>query len=381
MCGIVYHKSFQGKAAFPTIIKRFKAQRGRGVNGFGFYTPENNRLTHNTREGRILRLLKRGEESEILFHHRWPTSTENVRNSCHPFSTKSYFEHNYVVVHNGVLYNEHALKREHEEMGIKYISEQLNGRFNDSEALTYDIARYLEGQTDALSARGSIAFIAVQRDKEGKALRLFFARNWGSPLKMKKTELSLTISSEGEGDIVPPDTLYCFNYDTKELSKRDCDIPSNSWQGQGYTPPINPHTSYEPGLEDDELLALEDSWELEAEVREVKQQLLYHTGFDHDKAITEGKERLLRLQARQIVIDAKSEDEKTADSVTDDEVNEFIKNEDDITLYEEAIKQLEDLQGKGGAAAGRQTKFRYTPDHLRKTEDTKLLKEGRPFAD
>lgn len=230
MCGIVYCKNLKGKPVKKTVAKRYLAQRSRGHDGFGFYTPEDNRLTHNAKEGRILSLLRRSKASEILFHHRYPTSTSNVRNACHPFSTKDYFDHNYIVVHNGVLYNEDDLKKEHEESGIKYVSEQEDGRFNDSEALTYDIARYLEGEVNELKAQGSIAFIATQM-KDGKPVALYFGRNGGNPLKATRTKDSILLSSEGSGQMIKENTLYKYDYETGTTTERYMKIPMHTSYG------------------------------------------------------------------------------------------------------------------------------------------------------
>lgn len=169
------------------------------------------------KESRIKALLKKTENEEVLFHHRKSTSTIDVRNACHPFSTKDSFEYQYVGVHNGVLRNERELRKEHEKLGIKYVSVQDNDTFNDSEALIYDLARYFEGQTDSIHAEGRVAFVVIKRDMSGKPLTLFFGHNSGSPLIMKKTEYSLTISSTGEGDMVPYATLHMYDYETGEI--------------------------------------------------------------------------------------------------------------------------------------------------------------------
>src|SRR4051812_8277768 len=138
MCGIVYYNDLRGNAVNNAVIERYRLQSGRGKSGFGFYIPQLDRMVHNPRENRIVRLLQREDKaSEVLFHHRFPTSTMNVRSSCHPFSTKANsdkFKHQYVLVHNGVLQNDDELKKAHEKLGIKYVSEQPDGRFNDSEA-------------------------------------------------------------------------------------------------------------------------------------------------------------------------------------------------------------------------------------------------------
>lgn len=176
-------------------------------------------------------MLKRskGSNHEVLFHHRFSTSTADVPNACHPFSTKDHFKNNYVGVHNGVLHNEDKLEKEHLALGIQYVSKQKDGRFNDSEALVYDIARYLEGEVDELTAQGSIAFIMIKRNKDGKPTTLFFGRNNGNPLKIKKTKHSLTLSSQGEGKDIEPNQLYSYNYETGELKKRFLLIPYYSY--------------------------------------------------------------------------------------------------------------------------------------------------------
>lgn len=227
MCGIVYAKSLIGTPVNQTVLKRYKAQRSRGIDGFGFYLPQEDKLTHNTREGRILSLLRRSKATEILFHHRYPTSTANVRNACHPFSTKDYFENNYVLVHNGIVWNDDELYEQHKRFGIEYISDQ-DGRFNDSEALAYDVAMYLEGWQDKLMSEGSIAFIVTKKDKNGQPEAVYFGRNYGSPLKMKITDKSITISSEGIGEDVEPHRMHRYDYATGKITSEALQIPTGS---------------------------------------------------------------------------------------------------------------------------------------------------------
>lgn len=231
MCGIVYGNNFLGQDVTNQIIEQFKKQRNRGTSGFGFFLPQTNRLTHNTREGRILSLLKRENTKEVLFHHRLPTSTANVRNACHPFSTKEYFgDHSYILVHNGMISNTEALAKKHAEYGIEYVSKQrLNDKFNDTEALLWDVAMVLEGWQEELEAQGSIAFVAVKLNKEKKPIAVYFGRNNRNPLKVKLTKTSLFISSEGEGKEVEPDMLHEFNYGTFEIKKTPLTIPIYSF--------------------------------------------------------------------------------------------------------------------------------------------------------
>lgn len=191
-------------------------------------------MTTNIKESRIKTLLKRtkGKNQEVLFHHRFSTSTADVPNACHPFSTKNVFTNQYIGVHNGVLMNENELEKQHIERGITYVSKQSTGEFNDSEALIYDIARYLEGEVNELTAKGSIAFVVIKRNPDGKATNLFFGRNSGNPLVMKKTKSSLTLSSQGDGESIKTNTLYSYDYDTGVITERFLYIPqyySNSY--------------------------------------------------------------------------------------------------------------------------------------------------------
>lgn len=165
----------------------------------------------------------------MLFHHRWATSTIDTRSACHPFSTKDYFKHQYIGVHNGVIMNDYQLEMQHQARGIQYVSRQPNGTFNDSEALIYDLARYFEGEVDELTARGSNAFVVIKRNKR-QATNLLFGRNTGSPLKVRFTPNSVTIASEGDGDMVNPDTLYDFNFKTKKLKQTPMIVPTNSFR-------------------------------------------------------------------------------------------------------------------------------------------------------
>lgn len=236
MCGIVYAKSFKNRDVTNSVIDIFNQQRDRGTTSFGFYLPEKDRLTHHVKERRIKRLMKRtkGLNNEILFHHRLSTSTIDVRNACHPFSTKDYFKNQYIGVHNGVVYNSKDLRNEHSKLGISYVSTQPDGSFNDSEALIYDLARYFEGLTDKVTAKGSVAFVIVKRVK-GEAVSVLFGRNAGSPLKVYKNRKGVVISSEGPGVSIPADTLHELDYKTHKITATPMELPESTWYGGYYS--------------------------------------------------------------------------------------------------------------------------------------------------
>lgn len=358
MCGIVYSKSFVGKPVNKTIARRYLAQRHRGHNGFGFFDPDTNTLTHNPREGRIMSLLRRSRKSEeILYHHRMPTSTENVRNACHPFSTKDYFKHNYVLVHNGVLWNEHELKAEHEKLGIDYVSEQTDGSFNDSEALTYDVARYIEGQVNHVSAQGSIAFICIQMDKKGSKKALYFGRNDGNPLVMKHTPSSLTLSSEGEGESVDANTLYRYDYKKMKLSRSPLMIPSRISSGNVHTyigPGVlaGPGDNYDNdrwttvGNRDKDLEESYISWQMD--------DLMSEAYEDVELAIELGEEDIKKLNKRLTYLD---EALHVYESATQEEKDEYYAKLDRVQYLKKAVDSL-----RRGVSEENQIGFHFTPD-------------------
>lgn len=232
MCGIIYGESFTDKPINGFIMNQFEAQKTRGQQGFGVFDKECGRLVRNPQQGSIMRWLENHPAKTLLFHHRLPTSTDNVKNACHPFSTQDKFDTNYILVHNGHIGNSRTLKSAHEKLGIEYYSTQKDGRFNDSEALLWDVALYLEGEQDELKAYGGIAFIcmAIPKDKR-KSTKLYFARN-SNPLNLSFDTEALLLSSEGKGEPIPANTLHEYNYRTKQLKSMEFEI-------SGYTPYVS----------------------------------------------------------------------------------------------------------------------------------------------
>lgn len=225
MCGIVYSHNFNGQPVNNDILNRFDAQRNRGVDGFGLFTQFKDgvrNLVKEVTEDGILNYLIRNESDLILFHHRYPTSTDNTKRTAHPFTTKDYFgKTQYILVHNGRIKNSYTRKYEHEKLGITYQSEAKK-KFNDSEALLWDFALYQEGKQDSMEVVGDIAFICA-RITDGTLDKLYFARNHMRPLKYWYDNSGLTLASEGkDGESVKVNTLYEFDYANKELSERDC---------------------------------------------------------------------------------------------------------------------------------------------------------------
>lgn len=171
---------------------------------------------------------KKNQTDLLLFHHRYPTSTENVKRAAHPFNTGQYFgKTKYVLVHNGVISNPKDTRAKHEALKkpIEYQSVLENGKFNDSEALLWDLALTLEGKQKELTVYGGIAFICIKM-VDNKPVKLYFGKNTGRPLKMLRDDKTMMISSEGEGEEIKPATLYTYDYKKRRLTDRFFRIPS-----------------------------------------------------------------------------------------------------------------------------------------------------------
>src|SRR5688572_20172174 len=115
MCGIIYARRFDGKAVGEIVAKRYRAQRSRGHAGFGYAAVgEAVAVRRAEIERHILEPLTASRASEILFHHRLPTSTPNVLDATHPIVVSHVsLTHEYYVVHNGIIDNADELHATH----------------------------------------------------------------------------------------------------------------------------------------------------------------------------------------------------------------------------------------------------------------------------
>jgi hypothetical protein len=253
MCGIIFIRSLRNKPVNTILEERYFHQRNRGTEGFGFVEihagqKHNTVSCHAVSEDLMLKALRNSKATEMLFHHRFPTSTPNVINACHPFFTKSEDGRGFYTVHNGVLHNEDALKKDHDDRLIGYSSIQPDGKFNDSEALAWEFMLYITGQKQTFDACGSIAFVSIEVDKSGEPKKLHFARNYGSPLKKVRSRNTIQLASEGYGVDVPCGHLYTMDYETTKVTEVPFVMPSyvsTIDYGKKYG---NPYEDYDGGF-------------------------------------------------------------------------------------------------------------------------------------
>lgn len=231
MCGIIWALRKDNKSAKRLVRKRFDAQRTRGTQGFGLIEIDTGQFKNwyrTEREDVMHKQLNETSASEILFHHRMPTSTPNVAEATHPIVVRhASLQFDYYVVHNGIISNADKLRNEHEELGFAYTTTVQkclvtrektymgDEQFNDSEALAIDLALAIEGNKSKLESEGSIAFMVLQVDKTTqKVVNLFFGRNTRNPLVITDEREYVTIASQGTGTDVKPHTLMRWNYET-----------------------------------------------------------------------------------------------------------------------------------------------------------------------
>lgn len=243
MCGIVYIKRlkampFTKKEAQKLVIKRYEKQKARGQEGYGFVELIEGVVIAETRtqyEKEALAKLKDSVADEIMFHHRFPTSTPNLIEATHPIKVSHpSLRYNYYVMHNGIISNDYILKEKHNAEGYDYTTEitkqwltKLNRyeqvMFNDSEALAIDIAQAIESGAP-ITAEGSIAVVALQYEKEtGKAIALYYGRNASNPLGVESSKEFFALSSES-GSSIKSDVLYRRDYETGAITEQPKEI-------------------------------------------------------------------------------------------------------------------------------------------------------------
>lgn len=228
MCGIIHIKRKDAMPARKSVLKRYHQQKFRGSEGFGYVAIKDDKIVSYQRaetEAEITELLLKETAPEILFHHRFPTSTPNFAEAAHPLLIEKQggLEFNYFIVHNGVISNHEAMKDKHEKLGFKYSTEMTrltktaSGKeyeegtlWNDSEAIAIETALCFEGKKKNIDTQGAAAVIALQVDDEGNVLERLFYRNSGNPLKFFEDARMITLTSTCEGEVVPAFSMMRF---------------------------------------------------------------------------------------------------------------------------------------------------------------------------
>ena len=226
MCGIIAVIAKHGdmEKAREAMLEQYENQYSRGTRGFGLIevTPKSTRIRRATEPVKALIDITRSTAGILLFHHRTPTSTENTLATTHPMLVSNpELESDWYICHNGTIRNADELKKKHEALGYIYTTKHKSNthyesaywdKFNDSEALAIELARYLEHKTKEVEWNGAAAFIGVKVNKKtGKPGLITYGKGEGNPLQMKETPDNLIIASD-----IPGENVY--EHDEKKVS-------------------------------------------------------------------------------------------------------------------------------------------------------------------
>lgn len=238
MCGIIgaFNLAKKDGPVNKWVRQQMDDQIDRGKEGFGMVFIRRNGKHEIERATELVKAMSDlyyHKSQMIIAHHRMPTSTPNKISQTHPILVDhGSLKSKYYVVHNGIIRNAYELHKKHtDELGFVYTTEMkvvenyarshyLSEKFNDSESLAIELARYIEGQTEEIGAFGSMAFIVLEVDKDdNQAKKVYFGRTDSSPLRMSATRGKIRLSSEGEGHAVEPFFLYNFELSNLEINK------------------------------------------------------------------------------------------------------------------------------------------------------------------
>jgi glucosamine--fructose-6-phosphate aminotransferase (isomerizing) len=150
MCGIVGYTG--GHEASPILVAGLRRLEYRGYDSAGLATLDRGRLVVRKKAGRV-RALEEALDREPavghcgISHTRWATHGPATDRNAHPHIGGKKAE--VAVVHNGVIENHSALRKELEAEGFSFVSQ------TDTEVIAHLVAREL--------ADGDDLFEAVQR--------------------------------------------------------------------------------------------------------------------------------------------------------------------------------------------------------------------------
>src|SRR5438132_10817279 len=139
MCGIIGYVG--NREAEPILVEGLRRLEYRGYDSAGLATLTGTRLHLRKRAGRIAELVGYLREQPApgchgISHTRWATHGPATDANAHPHIGGNGLV---AVVHNGVIENYAALKRQLQEEGVVFQSD------TDTEVIAQLIARHLDG--------------------------------------------------------------------------------------------------------------------------------------------------------------------------------------------------------------------------------------------
>src|SRR4051812_35693303 len=144
MCGII--GIIAKKSVASELIGGLKRLEYRGYDSAGIATLINGRIERRRAEGKLSNLVARLEREPVpgtigIGHTRWATHGQPSEKNAHPIATDKV-----AVVHNGIIENFQALKKELAGLGYSFQTD------TDTEAVTILVTHYLTQGLDPTQA-------------------------------------------------------------------------------------------------------------------------------------------------------------------------------------------------------------------------------------
>ncbi len=182
MCGIV---GYVGKSnSIPFMIEGLKLLEYRGYDSAGIAVIDrrNHKIEVRKECGKLLHLIELLNQGPVagsvgIGHTRWATHGKPTQGNAHPHTST---QQDFAVVHNGIIENHIALRKELSEQGVQFRSE------TDTEIIPHLIAHYFEQGLDVKTAflktlsrlHGSFAIAMISTHTPNT----IYATRRGSPL-------------------------------------------------------------------------------------------------------------------------------------------------------------------------------------------------------
>ncbi|MGL1887508.1 MAG: glutamine--fructose-6-phosphate transaminase (isomerizing) [Reichenbachiella sp.] len=220
MCGIVAYLG--DKEAFPIIIKGLKRLEYRGYDSTGVSIHQNGKLKIHKKAGKVVELENSVSDLDLssnigIGHTRWATHGEPNDKNAHPhFSANNTLS----IIHNGIIENYNALKKELLGKGYTFISD------TDTEVLitfiedikTHNNLSLEDAVRQALlTIEGAYAIVVMD---ENNADQLIAARK-GSPMVLGVGEGEYFIASDATPIIEYTDNVVYLNDQEIAVINRD----------------------------------------------------------------------------------------------------------------------------------------------------------------
>ena len=231
MCGIIGIAS--NKPVSINIINSLKKLEYRGYDSAGIATLQDNFINEKKCSGRVDELekilLKSPSNGNIgIGHVRWAThGAPNIINA-HPHSTE-----NVSVVHNGIIENSDQLKKELEDLGLKFKSQ------TDTEVITLLIteslkkSKPLESVFETLNKlKGSFALGIIFKDfsdiiigaRRGSPLAVGYSNNenylGSDSYALKSMTNKISYLDDGELCVLTKNQVSFYNSSKKKINKK-----------------------------------------------------------------------------------------------------------------------------------------------------------------